>query len=1218
MANLNSFLVAHNLHLELDQALARQAAVGGDLVTCLLEVSTISEGRMLTLLSEVYGRSAAPAGELPPAELAARRLVPRATAQRHVMYPFELRNDLLAAYVQEPLPTAVEEDLVFALGVQINQRIALAARVHQALAKAYGLPLTPRMKELLTQLDSPVAEAEATAVGIERSQSAASAPVAHAPNEGNRRSGAGGLASSRPDAAWTRRADSHRTTGDVRPALQPWRGGATLVGLAPAHRMTEGDSLGGAPLQNAQTEQRARACPSTLPPPPSATEPLRSPSDPAQDGWVEAERVPALGSPTSLDDSLPQAADGVSGSAPPGATPAEFLMEATSATAADIEERRQRRASLPGGTSVLRDWALRALGLSEPAGLSERRRGPMTLGQAEKALAAARMPDEALRLYFDFSRQYFEYTAMFRLQGDLAEGQDAWGPGATRDRVRGIGVTLDLPSILSQARDTRAPFVGVASWDGIDAVLAEDLGRPMRREVACVPVLVRGRALVVLYGDLGSEPVVPDEIGDVISLASLLGEALERMLLRRKRELARAKREHGALDLSSAPPAATSFGPTPGLDVALPSSPTLGAKEADTVPPPASTRAAHSTAGSPPSAAPGTAARGSAGVRASAAPIDAATGVATARAGSAAGARPSAIATVRPAAPRLGDAHSSLLTATTTPAPITTSPPMVSLGPPHPPRLPRFDFADSPHPTSTTPPTPSRPADARSQEATPLAPQAAFTLAREDSPTPIAPDVLLDREQPPAAVLAPAPLAAFDLERGNASQPPLAARRSPEAERGKPAAAARSESDPAVAASADAAPVVAPLAHLAALSATWTLDPAAVLGSSPAPAPAAAAATAEARQGPAPRPYARPVADSVRVEPSYPRLTFADPSDADRTTSPAPVEPATPAKPEADLSDLDPMLDVPADLGASAAAMAAGLRPVRIPHIAREEPESGSHRRQAAPAPAAIAIGRIAQTPDTSSGSMAVGARQPPASMGATFASLPPVLIHADLVETVIGGGARGEQALGEILEIGEAAIPSVFSRFPGPLSVDRQYAATELPRPDECGPVLRILSALRRLALPFLAVRSADSSAEVRFWATYLLGDLHYQDAAIALWPRLFDEDLSVRTVALHAARTFVASKEAGAPIRVGLERIVASPDESIERRLHAIATIGALEWTPFVPALLRILDRSRSAVSVAAAEALSALTGEDFGADPKIWNKWWKNHSRLFGVDD
>jgi hypothetical protein len=228
------------------------------------------------------------------------------------------------------------------------------------------------------------------------------------------------------------------------------------------------------------------------------------------------------------------------------------------------------------------------------------------------------------------------------------------------------------------------------------------------------------------------------------------------------------------------------------------------------------------------------------------------------------------------------------------------------------------------------------------------------------------------------------------------------------------------------------------------------------------------------------------------------------------------------------------------------------------------------------------------------------------------FGSLPPVLLHVDLVDRIVADDADSERALGEVLEIGGAALPAVFARFPGPLSADRHRPIDDLPRPGQCGPVLRAVAALRRLAMPFLVVRSADASAEVRFWATYLLGDLHYPDAATALWPRLFDEDGSVRRVALSSAKGLITSNEAGAPILSGLDRVVRSADEAEDRRLLAISLIGELRVYALIPALIGLLEGSPVTLLTAAAQTLEALAKQELGTDARRWKQWWTSKGR------
>jgi HEAT repeat protein len=159
---------------------------------------------------------------------------------------------------------------------------------------------------------------------------------------------------------------------------------------------------------------------------------------------------------------------------------------------------------------------------------------------------------------------------------------------------------------------------------------------------------------------------------------------------------------------------------------------------------------------------------------------------------------------------------------------------------------------------------------------------------------------------------------------------------------------------------------------------------------------------------------------------------------------------------------------------------------------------------------------------------------------------------------------------------------------------------------------VLRIVAAMRRLALPFLAVRSADIDVDVRFWATYLLGELNYEDSASALLPRLFDENPVVRRIAVRSARSLVAAGAEGTPIRKNLERTVTYADEPLMRRLTALSTIGELKLYKSIPALIEVLADKNASIVEGSVRALVAMTRQEFGKDAKKWRDWWETKGK------
>ncbi len=184
----------------------------------------------------------------------------------------------------------------------------------------------------------------------------------------------------------------------------------------------------------------------------------------------------------------------------------------------------------------------------------KRHRGPYTAAMAEADLMEAESRDDVLGAFFDFASQFFEYSALFAVHSDLAEGRDADGPGTDRSRIRGIGVPLDLPGVLSTTRAAATWQLLRLERDGLDASLAKDLERRSGAMVAIVPVVVRGRCVLLLYGDLGAADVGLDDIGDVLSFAPLAAAALERVIMLRKMR-ARGELADGAMPTPISPPA---------------------------------------------------------------------------------------------------------------------------------------------------------------------------------------------------------------------------------------------------------------------------------------------------------------------------------------------------------------------------------------------------------------------------------------------------------------------------------------------------------------------------------------------------------------------------------------------------------------------------------------------------------------------------------------
>ncbi|MEO7111165.1 MAG: hypothetical protein ABI183_12070 [Polyangiaceae bacterium] len=438
-----------------EEALSRQVLYGGDLVTNLLEVTALDEAKLNTATADDFGLIAGPPGILPaPADDRARKTLPVELAARRSIYPLQMSPDgqQLIVAVAEPFSPEEEEQLMFALGVPIAQRIVPLVRIRQALSREFDLPLERRHERLAMRLSGE------NITSSSRPPIFNEAPGAALPPGPDLRARPGFIGSPRPPDVSPRRVTS---TGflAVRDSTL-----AAVPGTIVPHRIVSISSE--APVPD--------------------TDPTPAPT------------------PTDVD------------SLPP-------VIESASAN----ETRSQ------GPTAMARANLLRNIGAS-PSKPPRQRLRPLTFADARKELENVADRDGILDLVFDFGRQFFDYAALFVVHGDIAEGRDAYGPGASRDQVAGIGVPLDLPGLLATARNSRGPVVQAPSHEGLDAVMIGDLHRGARAAVAVVPVIVRTRAVAMLYGDAGDVAVTHDAIADVITFATLAGQAFEKLILKKK------------------------------------------------------------------------------------------------------------------------------------------------------------------------------------------------------------------------------------------------------------------------------------------------------------------------------------------------------------------------------------------------------------------------------------------------------------------------------------------------------------------------------------------------------------------------------------------------------------------------------------------------------------------------------------------------------------
>ncbi len=162
-----------------------------------------------------------------------------------------------------------------------------------------------------------------------------------------------------------------------------------------------------------------------------------------------------------------------------------------------------------------------------------RRRGPLTLEVAVAEMDDTADRDAVLDLFFEFAKQFFEYSAFFLVRAESADGRDAFGTGLSRDKVPALTIPLEAPSMVAAVLDKRSPAL-VLPGTRVDHGLLSELQVDARTPLLLFPLVVRKKSVAFLLGDGADAGVDPEVAVDLSKLASAAASAFERLIVRRK------------------------------------------------------------------------------------------------------------------------------------------------------------------------------------------------------------------------------------------------------------------------------------------------------------------------------------------------------------------------------------------------------------------------------------------------------------------------------------------------------------------------------------------------------------------------------------------------------------------------------------------------------------------------------------------------------------
>lgn len=212
------------------------------------------------------------------------------------------------------------------------------------------------------------------------------------------------------------------------------------------------------------------------------------------------------------------------------------------------------------------------------------------------------------------------------------------------------------------------------------------------------------------------------------------------------------------------------------------------------------------------------------------------------------------------------------------------------------------------------------------------------------------------------------------------------------------------------------------------------------------------------------------------------------------------------------------------------------------------------------------------------------------------------------LVQALDGEDAEHEKAAFlELLNRGPDAFDALLEAFPGRLRVDRKRDGKSGPRTQlEAHSPVVYLCALQVLSLrERLRPLTRADNADRRYYAVRLLNQAADPEATDAMIGCLFDTDPQIRETALDHVETFLHMTDRSAVLR-DIRRRFASDEPWVTEA--AIRAVAQLIDTDAVDPLIRMLTHDSDHTRQRAAQALSKITFQDFGANQKAWERWAK----------
>ncbi|MCP4602916.1 MAG: hypothetical protein GY847_20770 [Proteobacteria bacterium] len=444
MPTLGSLLVQNQVMgvTEIERALQHQVIYGGDLATNMLELSLVDE----TVITEYAARSL----ELPilmpnlveDAEIRAIKLMPWTTVKTYRVLPIKIEASRMIVAISTPLSDSAMEEISFRLDVELVPHFILDFRLAMGLNLYYGIPLSPRLRDLQHRF-APHFNPSQPPVVMQPSGE-------HEVYSGN---------------------ESQKERVEVTESISNNR-----LEIDTTKRIFT--------MPKVQRNSSARQMPFEIP--------VLQASETKKDA-SEKETVKPLSETETFTEEA--------------RVSPEALLKKDKKTGYDVGSMPPEQPS------------------AQPI---------FSLEEAQEQLNRLHDRNSILNLVMDCASKVFEFVVLMVVDGGVARGKSVISRTEKPSGIDNVAIALDRGGMFQTVFETRAFHLGPLGTSEVEEEALNQMGRKWPHSCAILPVLLRHRIILMIYGDSGDAGVQADQVSEFVRFTRVVGDAFEKILIEQK------------------------------------------------------------------------------------------------------------------------------------------------------------------------------------------------------------------------------------------------------------------------------------------------------------------------------------------------------------------------------------------------------------------------------------------------------------------------------------------------------------------------------------------------------------------------------------------------------------------------------------------------------------------------------------------------------------